>query len=92
MGTEHFFSRRTYVKYALLAMVAMCGLMLGVTLRASDANALSCRRTAYGSGCVGPHGGAAVNRHGAVIVSRHGVYTYHRGSKCYWRNNHRICP
>src|ERR1700733_3007084 len=58
----------------------------------SNAQAYACRRSAVGAGCIGRHGAVGFNKHGAVVV-RHGtVYSYHRGSKCYWRNNQRICP
>jgi hypothetical protein len=77
---------------AKLAAVALAGL-LGTVLSVSDANAFSCARSAFGTGCAGYRGAVGVNRHGAVAVGRYGnVYAYHRGSACVWRNSQRICP
>jgi hypothetical protein len=86
----HFFSVSRQSR-AMLAAVALVGLF-GAFLSMSDADAYQCRRGAFGGGCIGPRGAVGINRHGAVLVGRHGVYAYHRGSACYWHNNHRICP
>jgi hypothetical protein len=77
---------------AKLGAVALAGL-LGTLLSVSDANAVSCARSAFGAGCAGYRGAVGINRHGAVAVGRYGnVYAYHRGSACVWRDNQRICP
>jgi len=76
---------------AICAALAIGGLVS--LFAASDAQAFSCTRNAFGAGCVGPRGAAGFNRHGAVAVGRYGdVYAYHRGSVCFWRNAQRICP
>jgi hypothetical protein len=73
------------------AALAVAGLVS--LFGASDAQAFSCARSAYGAGCVGPRGAVGFNRNGAVAVGRYGnVYAYRRGSACYWHNNQRICP
>jgi ABC-type Co2+ transport system permease subunit len=75
---------------ATCAALAIAGLV-GV-FSASDAQAFSCGRNAFGAGCSGYRGAVGFNRHGAVAVGRYGnVYAYHRGSGCYWRNAQRIC-
>lgn len=67
----------------------------------SEANAVSCRHgngragclSRYGVAGLGPRGAIAVGRRGAIAVGRGGtVYSYHRGSRCFWRNNQRVCP
>ena len=75
----------TCAALAIAGMVSLFG--------ASDAQAFSCARGAFGAGCVGPRGAVGFNRNGAVVAGRYGnVYAYRRGSTCYWRNNQRICP
>ena len=70
---------------AIAGMVSLFG--------ASDAQAFSCARSAFGTGCVGPRGAVGFNRNGVVVAGRYGnVYAYRRGSTCYWHNNQRICP
>jgi hypothetical protein len=81
-----FNSRRT--KYAIAVAVSM----LGVTLSVSEANAYSCVRGVYRAGCIGPRGAIVVGPRGAVAVGRYGnVYSYQRGSGCFWRNGQRVC-
>jgi hypothetical protein len=81
-----FNSRKT--KYAIAVAVSM----LGVTLSVSEAGAYSCVRGVYRAGCIGPRGAIAVGPRGAVAVGRHGnVYSYQRGSGCFWRNGQRVC-
>jgi hypothetical protein len=75
----------TCAALAIAGMVSLFG--------ASDAQAFSCARGAFGAGCVGPRGAVGFNRNGAVVAGRYGnVYAYRRGSTCYWHNNQRICP
>jgi hypothetical protein len=58
-----------------------------------EAQAFSCAQSPVGTGCVSQRGAVGFNRNGVVAVGRYGnVYAYHRGSTCYWRNGHRICP
>jgi hypothetical protein len=81
-----FNSRKT--TYAIAVAVSM----LGVTLSVSEASAYSCVRGVYRAGCIGPRGAIAVGPRGAVAVGRHGnVYSYQRGSGCFWRNGQRVC-
>ena len=81
-----FNSRKT--KYAIAVAVSM----LGVTLSVSEASAYSCVRGVYRAGCIGPRGAIAVGPRGAVAVGRHSnVYSYQRGSGCFWRNGQRVC-
>jgi hypothetical protein len=81
-----FNSRKT--TYAIAVAVSM----LGVTLSVSEASAYSCVRGVYRAGCIGPRGVIAVGPRGAVAVGRHGnVYSYQRGSGCFWRNGQRVC-
>jgi hypothetical protein len=77
---------------AICLAVAVAGLV-DVVIGAPRAHALSCARTPYGAGCIGPRGAVGFNGNGAVFVGRYGnVDAYRRGSACYWRNNQRICP
>jgi hypothetical protein len=86
-------SKRIPGKAALAACAALAIAGLVSLFGASDAQAFSCARSAYGAGCVGPRGAVGFNRNGAVAVGRYGnVYAYRRGSACYWHNNQRICP
>lgn len=79
-------SRKT--KYAMAAVVAMLGVMSGI----SDASAVTCMRGVYRAGCVSRYGAVGVSRNGMVAVGRYGnTYAYHRGSGCFWRNGQRIC-
>lgn len=79
-------SRKT--KYAMAAVVAMLGVISGI----SDASAVTCMRGVYRAGCVSRYGAVGVGRNGMVAVGRYGnTYAYHRGSGCFWRNGQRIC-
>jgi hypothetical protein len=85
---RHIAAKAALATCAALEIAGMASLFT-----ASDAQAFSCARTAYGAGCVGPRGAVGFNRNGAVAVGRYGnVYAYRRGSACYWHNNQRICP
>jgi hypothetical protein len=86
-------SRHPPAKAALAACAALAIAGLVSLFGASDAQAFSCARSAFGAGCVGPRGAVGFNRNGAMAVGRYGnVYAYRRGSACYWHNNQRICP
>ena len=75
-------------KYAMAAVVAMLGVMSGI----SDASAYTCLRGVYRAGCISRYGAVGVSRNGAVAVGRYGnTYAYRRGSGCFWRNGQRIC-
>ena len=64
-----------------------------IVLNCSDANALSCARGDRRAGCISRYGAVGVGPRGAVAVGRQGnVYAYRRGSRCFWKNNQRICP
>ena len=79
-------SRKT--RYAIAIAVSM----LGVTLSVSEASAYSCVRGVYRAGCISSRGAIAVGPRGAVAVGRYGnVYSYQRGSGCFWRNGQRVC-
>lgn len=87
-SSTHIPSKASLATFAALAIAGLVGLF-----SASEAQAFSCGRSAFGAGCMGPRGTLGFNRNGAVAVGRYGnVYAYHRGSACYWRNNQRICP
>jgi hypothetical protein len=86
-------SKHLPAKAALATCAALAIAGLVSLFGASDAQAFSCARSAFGAGCVGPRGAVGFNRNGAVAVGRYGnVYAYRRGSACYWHNNQRICP
>ena len=86
-------SRYLPTKAALATCAALAIAGLVSLFGASDAQAFSCGRSAFGAGCVGPRGAVGFNRNGAMAVGRYGnVYAYRRGSACYWHNNQRICP
>lgn len=89
--TNKSMSSLSKASVAACAALTIAGLVS--LFSASDAQAFSCGRNAFGAGCVGPRGTAGFNRNGAVAVGRYGnVYAYHRGSVCFWRNAQRICP
>jgi hypothetical protein len=80
-------------KASAMACAALAVAALASVFSPSEAQAYACGRSAFGAGCIGPRGAVGVNRNGAVAVGRYGnVYSYHRGSTCFWRNNQRICP
>jgi hypothetical protein len=80
-------------KASAMACAALAIAVLAGVFAPTQAQAYACGRSAFGAGCVGQRGAVGVNRYGAVAVGRYGnVYSYHRGSTCFWRNNQRICP
>jgi hypothetical protein len=81
--------REEIMKYVAITFAGLTWLLFGM----QDAIAVVCARGYNRAGCVSRHGSIGVGPGGAVAVGPHGrVYSYRRGSRCYWAGGRQICP